>query len=201
MMKNGYVRLGTRNPNEIKHEAASDIVGKLYIEPVSSDIDSHKLIGELLNSSFSYEEKPVFKFFFLYQIIELLMDCIYQNEQELLIGKLIDVKGDLGKTKDALDKIQKFMSEKNRIKLLASNYTKIQSDLDDLKLSCNSLLAYLGREESNNFEGYFYRIRNFIFHQYRDFPTEGEEKLNEVIQDIINLMPSILYQFSKNKHK
>ncbi|WP_040614490.1 hypothetical protein [Oceanimonas smirnovii] len=195
LIRNGYVSLSVRSPDEIQHEVNSSMNSRLYLEQVSKDIDSFSLIGGLLNHSFSYEVKSVFKFFFLYQIIELLIDSVYQNEQDKLIDELVGTKGDTGKTKEVLEKMQKFMSEKNRISLLVNQYAGIQGELNDLKYSCNILLQELGRDTSENFEGYFYKIRNFIFHQYRDFPNEGEVKLNDVINDFVNLMPSILCKF------
>ncbi len=195
LIKNGYLRLGLRNPDEIKYETRLEIDKKIYIEMISDDIKSQSLIAELLNSSFSYEEKSVFKFFYIYQIFELLIDLVYSFEQESIISDLINAKGDSGMTKDALDKMQSFMSEKKRIHLLVNKYSNVQAELFELKRLCNLLLVDLSREKQETFEGYFYKIRNFIFHQYRDFPSQGEEKLDDVIQEVISLMPIILSKF------
>lgn len=195
LIKHGYVALSSRNPEEIHYEAKVNISEKLYLEQVSDEVNGCSLIGELLNSSFSYETKAVFRFFYLYQIIELLIDCVYKNEQEALVDELVNAKGDSGKTKDVIDKIQKFMSEKKRLSLLVNNYSNVGSELNELKQLCNLLLDDLNRDRSDSFEGYFYKIRNFIFHQYRDFPSESEEKLDEVITEVVNLIPSLLNKF------
>ncbi|WP_020683933.1 hypothetical protein [Marinobacterium rhizophilum] len=196
LIKNGYVILTDRNPREIKHEvqqqSASD---KIYVEEISEVIESCSLIAELMNSSFSYEGNSAFKFFYLYQIFELLIDEVYKNEQEALIDDLVNARGNSGRTKDSLDKINTFMSEKKRIGLLVNKYVDIRGELNGLRQACNRLLVELGRDESSDFEGYFYRLRNFIFHQYRDFPHHCIELLDDVLAELILIIPSVLYRY------
>jgi hypothetical protein len=200
LIKNGYVKLTNRNPDEIRHEVLQlKREKKVYLEEVSVDLKTSILISDLFNFSFSYESKAVFKFFYLYQIFELLIDEVYQNEQDSLVKDLIDARGDSGKTKDTLDKMRDFIPEKNRIRLLVNNYIDSGCDFSGLKIACNKLLTSLGRDESNDFEGYFYRIRNFIFHQYRDFPDSCVELLDDVVEELVLLIPCILskYQLSR----
>jgi len=195
LIKHGYISLKERDPGEIKHQAAPPEGPKLYIEEIVSSLDNCSLIAELMSSLYAYEEKPIFRFFYLYQIFELLIDGIYKNEQEVLIQELIDSKGDSGRTKDALDKMQQFMSEKKRLGLLINEYTGVQSELTNLKSICNDLLMDLGRDKSDNFESYFYKIRNFIFHQYRDFPDHSIQMLDSVVDEVVSLMPVILGRY------
>ncbi len=195
LMKHGYLVLTDRNPSQIKHEASNPEKNRVYIDEIAEDIKHCSLISGLLNGSFAYEKKAVFKFFYIYQIFELLIDYVYQNEQEALIEALVESKGDAGLTKDALDNMQKFMSEKKRIGLLTSKYADITGSTTALKARCNQLLDALGRQPCENFEGYFYRIRNFIFHQYRDFPGDANELLEEVISELVELLPSLLSKF------
>jgi hypothetical protein len=68
-------------------------------------------------------------------------------------------------------------------------------NLSQLKSMCNSLLTTLGIEEGLEFQHYFYKIRNFIFHQYRDFPTDGVNILEEIIKEFLDLMPQILSKY------
>lgn len=195
MLKHGYVSLSSRNPSDIHHESDAEISRRLNLDLVSTDIKSSSLIGELLNVSFSYEEKPVFKFFFIYQVLELLIDRVYQKEQESIVDELIAAKGDTGKTKEVLDKIQNLTSEKKRISLLINEYSKTSGDLVFLKTLCNELLVDLNRSQESSFEGYFYKIRNFIFHQYRDFPKQSEDKLNRIISEFVKFLPKLLSSF------
>lgn len=199
LAKNGYVKLTERNPDDMHHMSESPKGSKLYIEEVAEDLDNHSFISELLNSSFPYESNPIFKFFYLYQIFELLIDTIYQNEQEHLVTELIASKGDTGKTKDALDNVQQFLSEKKRLKLLISEYTNSEGKLSNLRGLCNSLLNDCGRSNSEGFDGYFYKVRNFIFHQYRDLPSGSSNILNLVVDEIIAILPTILNKYENRK--
>ena len=196
LIKHGYVALSRRNPAQVRHEVSeAQNVDKIYIDEVSRDLPSNSLISTILNSLFSYEESPAFKFFYLYQIFELLIDSVYLNEQDILIESLVRAKGDSAKTKDALDDMREFMSEKNRIKLLVNRYSSVGGRLDELSKACNSLLVELGKGESPKFEVYFYKLRNFIFHQYRDFPADCHHMLNDVLVEAISVLPCMLSSF------
>lgn len=197
LIKYGYIRLGKINPEEIEFIAESPNNTKLQIELISSELKSHQLISELLNFSFAYEPKSIFKFFFIYQIIELLIDDIYKNEQEKIVDDLVKAKGDSGLTKEALEKMKNFMSEKKRISLLVGKYANINGELNQLKYLCNNLLRSLKREEAEGFHDYFYTIRNFIFHQYRDFPPQSEVLLESIVKEFVDIIPLIL---SRYKH-
>lgn len=201
LIKHGYVSLSKRVPTDIEIRGWPITSRHLYLDEISNEIDSYLLISELLNKSYSFEANVVFRFFYLYQIIELLIDLIYKREQEGLVEKLLETKNDSGKTKEVLDKMQRFMSEKKRIGLLINEYTNIASELAPLANSCNDFLASINRENSQEFSGYFYSIRNFIFHQYRDFPEDGEDILNEVLKNTLNVIPKLLASFSfTSKH-
>lgn len=198
LVKNGYVQLSSRSPSDVKHQV--ELQGnqvRVYLSDISEELDNVALVSELLNKSYCFEESPVFKFFLVYQIFEMLIDNVYKFEQAGLVEEISKAEGDTGKTKDALDKLQGFMSEKKRMGLLVRDYSKISKELDSLKYACNRLLNELGRDESNEFESYFYKVRNFIFHQYRFFPKENDGLLGDVVVEAINLLPSLLSKFGR----
>lgn len=196
LLKFGYIKMGNISPDSISYTSnALPSNGKLLLDLTSEKIQSYKLISELLNTSFAYEKTMVFRFFFLYQIIELLIDDVYNHQQETIIDSLNAVKGDSGKTKEKLEQLNQFLSEKGRIKLLVDDYAKIGNELDSLKKSCNSLLSSLGRDQGAHFHQYFYKIRNFIFHQYRDFSSENEDMLDDIVKDTVDVLPKILSRY------
>jgi hypothetical protein len=198
LIDNGYIKFSSRNPDDIKHLVTlPNSLKRIHLKEISNEISDQSLISELLNKSFSYESNSIFKFFYLYQIFELLIDTIYKNEQTSLVDEVVVAKGDSGKTKDALEKLQQFMSEKKRFELLTKTYSiGIEGELNELKIACNSLLADLNRSPSAKFSKYFYGIRNFIFHQYRDFPEDSLELLDDVLKELVSLIPSILSMYS-----
>jgi len=195
LIRYGYVQLGPSDPERVKLNKDAPTGQRLYIEQISQALNSDELISELLNYSFAVEDSPVFKFFLLYQLFELLIEEIYRVEQTEIVNELIAVKGDSGKTKESIDKLREFMSEKNRLGLLEQKYSQPGIALSELKRICNSLLRNLGRDEDEAFQGYFYRVRNFIFHQYRDFPVTEISSLEAIVDELLEVLPSILASF------
>lgn len=195
LFKHGYVSLKSGNPNDIELLIEAPEERKLNIQFVSQDVDNYKIIGEILDRSIAYEKRAIFKFFFMYQIFELLIDNIYKIEQRAVTKELIEAQGDSGKTKEVISKIQEFLSEKKRINLLFGEYSSVKGQLVELKHYCNDLLTILGKEEGGEAQDCFYKIRNFIFHQYRDFPREGEDCLSNIVAEVINILPELLSTF------
>jgi hypothetical protein len=193
----GYVRLSNVSPDEITLSGIKPENGRIQLKLISSDLSNHQIIDSLLHSAFAYETKSILCFFYLYQIFELLLAEIYQSEQLKIISYLIAAAGDSSKAKEALEKAQHISSEKKRINLLTTVYSKSQGGLSNLKISCNAFLKTVGRSEGENFEDYFYSIRNFIFHQYRDFPVDKEQLLKQVICDVRDWLPDMLCSFKK----
>ena len=196
LIRHGYVRLSHRNPGDIALSSPHLQGEKLKIKLISPNLTSYRVIDSLLHSAFAYEESSILSFFYLYQIFELLIEEVYRLEQAKIVEELISAAGDSSKAKDALEKVQRITSEKKRITLLTTVYSRSLKKAGDLKASCNALLRAVGRGEGVKFEEYFYSIRNFIFHQYRDFPVEQEQLLREVVGDVRDWLPEILSTFA-----
>lgn len=199
LIRYGFVQLGEINPQLIQLNRDVPAENRLYIEQVSALINNDRLISDLLNISIAFEDSPAFRFFLLYQIVELLIDEIYRIEQSSVVAELIKVQGDSRKTKDCLDKINRFMSEKHRLSLLVQEYSQSDAVFSNLKRACNLLLKNLGRSEENAFHGYFYQVRNFIFHQYRDFPKSELSSLQSIIDEFLDVLPGVLAAFEQPK--
>ncbi|KPY00718.1 hypothetical protein NLO85_02145 [Pseudomonas savastanoi] len=197
LIRHGYVRLTNTSPDDITLKGTDPEGDKIHLKVTSSDLGNHQVIDSLLHSAFAYETKPLLCFFYIYQIFELLLEEIYQTEQSRIVDDLIIAAGDSSKAKEALEKAQRISSEKKRIGLLATEYSKQHGTLANLKTSCNILLKLMGRSEGTTFEEYFYSIRNFLFHQYRDFPSSQEQLLKDVIYDVRECLPGILCDFKK----
>lgn len=197
LIGHGYVKLSSFNPEDITLQVDIDLDIRLNIEFVSNEIHSYSLINELLNFSLAYERKAVFKFFYLYQIIELLIDSVFKCEQQILVDKLLTVKEDSAKTKDVIEEISRFVSERKRMSLLFKNYCKIDSALAEIKRLCNQFLSKIGRDQCEELSDYLYSIRNFIFHQYRDYPSAEESLLNEIVVEMLYILPFILSSYKK----
>ncbi|HCT41025.1 MAG TPA: hypothetical protein DF427_07615 [Moraxellaceae bacterium] len=195
----GYFPLRESDPTSIDLLVDEPDGDKLKIYLTSNDLSENKIIESLLLSLASSAKNPVMKFFYLYQIVELLIERIFALEQRRVAQYIAAAIDDSAKVKDAIERVQSNLAEKKRLSVLVERYSKVGSDLTDLRIVCNDLLVALGMEQHPGFESYFYSIRNFIFHQYRNFPDPHLSKLDRVSEEFLKILPSMLSRFVANQ--
>ena len=209
LFEEGYIGLSSRLPSELVFskknietisEEGSINTNKFSLKLLNSDILDHFLIEKILFIYFPYEKNPPFKFFLLYQIVELLMNYILQNEYDLILSQLKTIQQNNIKSRDVLDKIKEFTAEKKRMSLLFNNYSSVSQELSDLK---RTSLAYVVKmidsdiSSEKKCEEYFYLIRNFIVHNMISLNEDNNDELEEVNEHLTKVIPSILYTFKK----
>jgi hypothetical protein len=125
-----------------------------------------------------YEPHPLVKFHILYQVVEYLIERILYYELEDLSNQLKQRKI---YTRDLQEKTKSFLSEEKRIKKLFAEYTFDINTLD-FRNCCQSLLQCIGRDECSGEDTgkLTYMVRNFIVHDYRNFPKAEIEKLAQL---------------------
>ncbi|EPK4081086.1 TPA: hypothetical protein L5F01_005811 [Pseudomonas aeruginosa] len=197
LMKYGFFPLTSKNPDTATFEAKRPEENKVKLLNISSDIENYQVISSIMGEVFPYETTPAFAFFYIYQIFELLLENILRHEQETVIDKLFASKKDPSTTKDILREMQTLSSEKERIKLLINQYCRCPSSLADLKTQCDTFLNGVGKKTGTNFEDFFYPVRNFIFHQFRDLPPQFQINLSSINSSTIELLPELLFKFKK----
>lgn len=192
----GYFRLTTSDPGLMLFKRESIKEPKVTFEPISGDVGNVEYISNIYSKILPYEAHPLLQFFYLYQVIELLMEIIFRTEQAAFVQKIIATQGDVNATKELLERGRdSYSSEKNRINLLISKYSHVESSLIDLRNSCNRLLEQVGRVEGNSINSYLYPVRNFLFHQFRDFPNTADPLLENVVSSLLNCLPEIFAKF------
>lgn len=194
LLSYGYTRLGDRHPDEVvwKAEMKEDMGSALTLHPISSDLNEASLIVSLLHNAVAYEQRPIFSFFYAYQVIELLMEHVFMSEQAAILAEYRATAVDLAAAKDVIEKLQRVTSEKKRLGLLIEEYSSCATQLEDLRVSCTDFLQQAGRATGDDFQSFFYGARNFIFHQLRDLDDETETLLNAVVRDFVSFIPYLL---------
>lgn len=192
----GYFPLTPIDPKNIKAQSPRNHAEKFYVYPVSESIDNIVQISAIISYTFPYEGNPLFQFFYLYQIIEFLLDLVFRNEQSRVVQDLINSQNDLNATKEILERTNQNTSERKRLNLLISNYCRCETETTELVRLCNFLLPLLKQKQAENFTDAVYPIRNFLFHQYRNFPRDGEEILSSINSELVALLPKLLSKFS-----
>ncbi|CAI1804580.1 hypothetical protein [Serratia proteamaculans] len=191
----GYVELTKKDPSLLFFEQEIEETNIIKLHCASKDVGSIDYIRSMCSNVLPYESNAIFRFFYLYQVIEMLMDIILYEEHRCIVQELATVAGDMSRIKELLDKLSESASEKKRIKLLTEKYTSNQYNMDLLRQCCIELLTDLGKEPADGLAGFLYPIRNFIIHQFRNFPPECIGKLSDVTEEFIMLLPSMLANF------
>lgn len=191
----GYFPLSSVNPEELCVSRGKVVAREVKIFPVSGEIQDCTHLSLIYGRTYPYEKSATFQFFYLYQVLEYLMDLVFRNDQKKLIDRFIAVQNDLNATKDLLQGLSGNVSEKKRMARLVSNYCSASGDLGDLINSCCDLLDALGIKRGNSLETTVYQIRNFIFHQFRNFPASAEGQLVPVVQSFEAFLSVLLSKF------
>lgn len=192
----GYFQLTSIDPEHIKVKNDRLESNEIYIIPTSADIGDLDHLTKIYSHAYPFEKNPSFQFFYLYQVIELLMELIFKNEQAKLVQKIISAQQDINTTKDILEGSYTNTSEKKRMGLLARNYCRCENEISELVSICNTLLRQLNKEEGTTLETTIYPIRNFLFHQFRNFPNSAEKTLASVVAHLSSLLPKLLGKFN-----
>ncbi len=191
----GYVPLTRQKPSSIVFQGERPTGGKIHIKQVSESLKSHNFIEVLFSELVAYESNPVLSFFYVYQIVELILEEIFQYEQTKLVNELINSVEDSLRTKDVLAKFQDILSEKKRLGLLQSAYVKKLPIEHDLRDSCNAFLTRAGRKGGVNMKDYLYLVRNFLFHRYRDVAGDSFADIQKVVDCSIPFLSDLLHAF------
>jgi len=193
----GYQPLTTKDPSLLRHIGLNPIGQKLKITLTSNDVENHELINSILTSVIAYEDNPTFRFFYLYQIFELLIENILKIEQEEVIEQLYQAKLDPARSREILRELKDMIGEKDRIKLLIEKYSSCNNGLEDIREACKNFLSSVGNISGTNFEDYFYPVRNFLVHRLRELPAAGTSTLSDIVLHTLFLLPKILFNFKK----
>lgn len=193
----GYQPLTAKDPSLLKHVGLNPAGKKLKITLTSQDVENNELINSILTSILAYEDNPTFRFFYLYQIFELLIENILKIEQEDVIEQLYQAKLDPARSREILRELKDMIGEKDRIKLLIEKYSSCNSDLEDIREACRNFLSSVGNVSGTSFEDYFYPVRNFLVHRLRELPPAGSAPLSNIVLHTLYLLPRILFNFKK----
>ncbi|ENY9320500.1 hypothetical protein ACF5DM_001408 [Salmonella enterica] len=202
LFKHGYIRFDSKTSKQIIYKPSTDdeFNNKITLCQINNSIIEAPLIDKILHEQFPIERNIAFKFFILYQIIELLIERVYQHQQNIIISNLVANVGNLSKSKDIIGSFQEISSEKRRLKLLFSKYINNFENKTTLTTSCYALVRDAidqSIDEGKDMVEYFYPIRNFIVHNYRNFPENKLRILDDIINEFINALPSILKNYDE----
>lgn len=196
MASKGYFPLTSSNPDLLQVSQPRVNLVRVKLSEVSPAVVQLERLRLVYGQAFPYEPNAVFRFFYLYQIVEHLMEIIFLNEQSKLVKKIIAAADDAGATKDVLEGMGRNGSERSRIKLMVGKYSNTDSELSGVLVSCNALLVGLGKKEGKTFDRTIYPTRNQIVHRLVDFPASQLDNMKNLIAEFVGFLPILLSSFA-----
>ncbi|MGA6151570.1 hypothetical protein [Stenotrophomonas sp. NPDC077461] len=160
--------------------------------------DDHDMVVAMLNGFVSSTRSAALQFFYLYQIVELLMERVISIHQKEIAESILKAGDSSSLIRGALEKIGELNSERSRLNLVVEKYSRVAGDLRDLKLECNKLKVKLGLDAGESISEYLYPLRNYIFHNFRSFPKDAEPELRAVVTALLSSLPIFLSKFDSS---
>ena len=193
---NGYVKLGSRDPKSLVWSGSRPTQNRLNLHSVTHIVEGLSFVQNVFSDLLAYESNDLFNFFYLYQIIELLLEQVFKIEQRKIIAELSVVGEDTVRIKEILEKIQQYTSEKKRLHLLVETYTHTPSELNsnDLLDACNKFHLTPDKDINTNVCDSLYKVRNMLFHQYRN--VQKIDTLEIINLELTPFIVKLLFNFN-----
>ena len=170
----------------------------LILSKISPDLEKVKFQIFNILKLYVLQSNNIFKFFILYQIIEILMqEIFYDTKNELL--KLLAETTDIQAMRNLLSNRA---SEKQRFGILVNDYVNREFKDKDLRILKDACKYYLNLDEKmnkkmNNFQDYIYTVRNSLFHNLRLHDESRDGHLKLIVDELMKIIPDILFLYKK----
>jgi hypothetical protein len=187
--------IGTRSDSE-------NPTGKnLILQKNSSCLQKEDYVYRLFKDLLKNEEHHLVRFYLLYQVIELIIQIVFERKILEEIKNFNDNPDkNIRKLKEKIDNIS---TEKKRVSILINDDVKINNP--NLLISCNELIKLFNDDDSNEKDdiskkqdlgGALYDVRCLIVHQFRKLPDKIlEEKLREINKEFENIVIKIILDY------
>lgn len=191
LIKEGY----SLSPSNIK--TAKNATDKVKLVRMSNtfykdEVYQNEYIKNFLNL-YCYTDEPVLRFFYMYQVIEILFDecliCYFKNQIQSIQSGLANVRG--------VDQMVKSLTEEKRFQYIYDSFHK--NSIDNLHDSSKLLLNQKGYDTTGvNFPTSLYRVRNMLVHRLRILESDNEV-LNKINSEFLKYVCYLLCAYDPEK--
>lgn len=193
--------LREENEENEENEEKNNLPKNLHLLKISPDLENVKFQIFNILKIYHLQSNSAFRFFLLYQIIEILMQEIFQNTKNELLESL-ENQTNVNKIRKIL---QNYTSEENRLGKLVDTYAVGNGtfqNIEDLQNACKNYLYAIGLisscdENIGSFHNYIYEIRNALFHNFRLHNESNNSKLDNVVNELLKIIPKILFSYKR----
>lgn len=168
---------------------------KITLKALSPELSAVPNINFLFKEQLPVAENEVIRFYLCYQIIELLIAVVFEDQFQSILAKISEDSEALFDQRDNLSKIS---SEKHRIKILFSNYVSCETvHQTDLDLACKKLLDINGKAVSSQYYENLYSVRCLLVHRLYTLSADSYDILQDINKPFLNVIMDILFSFKK----
>ena len=193
LYKYGYAYNG--NGNIFAESPIIESQRRLTLKAVSSELTMIPNINFLFKEQLPIAESEVIRFYLCYQIIELLIAVVFEDQFKHILEK---INLDTEQLFDQRELLTKIAGEKYRVKLLFSNYVSCEtSHYTDLDMACKKLLHLNKKETSEKYYENLYSVRCLLVHRLYSLTPDSYRILQDINRPFLNLVMDILFSFKK----
>lgn len=168
---------------------------KLHIRKASLDITQNQFLTDLYNIHLKSINHFLLKFYFLYQVIEFLMEENFNTDFNSLVDEY--KQNHLSKN-DLKEKINSITRERGSISSLFEKATIPTSIETDFKRDCKALLENYYSKTPESLGDLIYDTRNLVVHRYREIiqKKENVELLDLITHELEVIINELIISYS-----
>ena len=192
----GYFDADLTEPDRVSAFGIEPDQVKMKVRVTSEDIERVDVPARLLALAAGASDSYLSKFFYLYQIVEFLMEIVLEHRlpdvartmiRKLEAGRVSHLRRDVTSLSEAF-------VEGKRLNLLMETYGGHHVDLAPLSVAANRFLESVGVQSESQIDA-LYQVRNFVFHQGRNVLDSHAKLLSEVANEFAVVVPDLLARF------
>lgn len=166
----------------------------LKLKSISSDLNKIPYINLLFKTQFPNAENEIIKFYLYYQIIEVLISLVFEDQFRRHISILDE---DSERLFDIRDELNQLGNEKNRVKMLFCQYAQgIDAQyITDLNTAATSFLSSLGRKTYDQYYENLYAVRCYMVHKLYSVGDYANSLLRNLNNSFLNIIIEVLFKY------
>ena len=186
LFAHGYYKYNEQESKLLIDYAEAD---ELFVTKISNNISNIEYIHSLVTNFIPKNDIALFDFYYMYQIIEVLINQILIVGKNDAISELLDCDS-ASQIRESIYAINELLSEKNRIKKLFNEYAKVSSVAfkHDLIQNINDFLQNNEiSKQSITLEDAIYKLRNLLIHNHFKVKNfNGLDQINNYFRELLS---------------
>ncbi|WP_138223229.1 hypothetical protein [Nibricoccus aquaticus] len=168
---------------------------RLGLRALSITLATDGLLAKLIGRRLSCPDDTILRFFYLYQIVERILELELRNHTQKLLVELSAVDPNGMKIINTFHALKDAFSEKTRLKELFEVRSKNSLQSSPTLTHMTEFLRGCDVEESGSYCEIFYKIRNVVFHAWWSIPTKLISVFEEIVSGVENDIPELLLNY------